>query len=92
MPLYQKQGNDGYFIIRPISKFVLWISKHMRNYEMERLLVLMPGITMVDGKKHIIRVDLNVARFKARELFHLLGYRQKVYGENSITLMRREKQ
>lgn len=92
MPLYQNLGNDGYFIIRPISKFVLWVSKHMRNYQLERLILLLPGIDRVDGKQHIIKVNLNIARFKAREIFHLLGYRQKIYSDNSITLIRREKQ
>jgi succinylglutamate desuccinylase len=92
MPLYQKQGDDGYFIVRPISKFVLWISKYMRHYELERLLVLLPGVNMVDGKRHIIKVNRKIARLKARELFHFLGYRQKIYEDNSITFIRREKQ
>ena len=92
MPLYQKQGNDGFFIVRPIPKIVLRISKHMRHYQLERLLALLPGVTMVDGKKHIIRVNKRIARFKARELFHFLGYRQRIYDGNTITFIRREKQ
>lgn len=92
MPLYQPQGNDGYFIIRPISKWVLWLSKYMRHYELERFLLWLPGITMVDGKKHILKVNLKVAKFKSKEVFHMLGYRQKVYSKDSITFIRREKQ
>jgi succinylglutamate desuccinylase len=92
MPLYQKQGDDGFFIVRPISKIVLRVSKYMRHYELERLLVLMPGVSMVDGKKHIIKVNRKIARFKARELFHFLGYRQKIYEGDTITFIRREKQ
>jgi len=92
MPLYQKQGDDGYFIVRPISKFVLWISKYMRHYELERLLLFLPGVDMVDGKRHIIKVNRKIAWFKARELFHLLGYRQKIYEGSTITFIRREKQ
>jgi succinylglutamate desuccinylase len=92
MPLYQNQGNDGFFIIRPIKKWILWVSRYLRIYELERLLFLLPGISRVEGKNHIIRVDLNIAKFKSRELFHLLGYRQKIYTKDSITFIRREKQ
>ena len=31
MPLYQKQGNDGFFIVRPVARFWLWLSALLRN-------------------------------------------------------------
>ena len=38
MPLYQKQGNDGFFMIKLVSKFWLNLSKRLRKYQFDKLL------------------------------------------------------
>jgi succinylglutamate desuccinylase len=79
MPLYQEQGQDGYFLVKEIRPFWLKLSEYLRRLRLDRLLGLLPGVTghptMADG----FTIDRRWARWWALELFHLLGYRR--YGE-----------
>ncbi|SFS96091.1 Succinylglutamate desuccinylase / Aspartoacylase family protein [Zhouia amylolytica] len=75
MPLYQPQGNDGYFLIRRISSFFLRLSTYLRGNRLDSVLVYLPGVTWNSLKKDALKVNLRVARFLARPIFHLLGYR-----------------
>lgn len=93
MPLYQNKGDDGFFIIRRIPQFFLWLSKILRSYNFEKLLRLLPGVSMYDDKQHILAVNNSVASIMRNEIFHLFGFRQKVVHNKSVTLyIRREKQ
>jgi hypothetical protein len=93
MPLYQKKGDDGFFIIRRIPRFFLWLSRVLRSYNFEKVLRLLPGVSMYDDKNHILAVNNNVASVLRNEVFHLFGFRQKVAHSKSVTLyIRREKQ
>ena len=93
MPLYQKKGDDGFFIIRRIPRFFLWLSKVLRSYNFEKLLRILPGVSVYDDKNHVLAVNNNVASVLRNEVFHLFGFRQKVAHSKSVTLyIRREKQ
>jgi len=93
MPLYQNKGDDGFFIIRRIPQFFLWLSKMLRSYNFEKFLRLLPGVSMHDDKHHVLAVNNNVASVLRNEVFHLFGFRQKVVHSKSVTLyIRREKQ
>lgn len=93
MPLYQKKGDDGFFIIRRIPSFFLWLSKILRSYNFEKLLLILPGVSVYDGKKHVLSVNNRVARLLRNEIFHLFGFRQKVAHSSKHTLyIRRERQ
>jgi predicted deacylase len=93
MPLYQKKGDDGFFIIRRIPQFFLWLSKVLRSYNFEKILLLLPGVSIYDDKKHILAVNNKVASIMRNEVFHLFGFRQKLAHTPSTTLyIRREKQ
>ena len=91
MPLYQKQGEDGYFIIRKVSGFALWLSRVLRQIRFDRLLTLLPGVEWESEKHDVMRVNLNVAKFLAKDLFHLLGYRTKARGEQYLEIRNRER-
>lgn len=90
MPLYQGQGDDGYFLIRPIPKFFLKLSKWLRKYRVDRLLPLLPGVYWKDPSKAQLRVNLRIARFLAVPLLHLFGYRKKDHGESELLITNRE--
>lgn len=93
MPLYQDQGDDGFFIIRRIPVFFLWLSRVLRKYNFEKLLLVMPGVSMYDKKRHVLKVKNKMIPFLRNEVFHLLGFRQKVeHDEESTLYIRREKQ
>jgi len=76
MPLYQKQGEDGFFLVREFSSFWMTVSRILRLAGMARLAYWLPGVEGVEGTKDEVVVDKRVARFFARQLFHLLGFRQ----------------
>lgn len=90
MPLYQNQGDDGYFLIRKIPVFFLWLSKVVRRYKMDRVFVILPGITWASDKKETMLVDLRIARFISKQLFHLFGYRSKQVDKNHLLIKNRE--
>ncbi len=91
MPLYQKQGEDGYFIIRRVHFFALWLSGMLRKIRFDSLLTLLPGVSWVSEEKDAMRVDLKTARFMARDFFHLLGYRTKSRGRDHLIVRNRER-
>lgn len=91
MPLYQGKGEDGFFIIRKIPFIFLWISKWVRTIQLDRILALLPGIYWKDTKKQELLVNRNVARFLAKEIFHLLGYRSKRWDKTHFLMKNRER-
>jgi len=90
MPLYQKQGNDGFFIIRVINPLWLEISVLLRKLRLERFLTYLPGFESLDGRTGALTVDLNVARWNVIELLHLLGYRKKFTSKGKLYASRRK--
>jgi len=92
MPLYQKQGDDGFFIINPISKFWLNFSKAARKLKMYHLLRILPGIKMDPIHVHTLIVNPKTARFLALEIFHLFGYRKQVIKDNKLHFIKRDRE
>lgn len=91
MPLYQDEGDDGFFIIRKIKPIFLSLSAVLRKFKADNLLVLFPGITWEDKRKHVLQVNLRVARYFAKPIFHLLGYRNKRIDRTHVRLYNRER-
>jgi predicted deacylase len=73
MPLYQNKGHDGFLIIREVSAFWLELSAYFRNSFLHNILKYLPGVS-VSGERSF-EVDLTVARYLVKNIFHLLGYR-----------------
>ena len=91
MPLYQTKGKEGFFIIRNIPSFFLKLSELLRQLHFDNLLVLLPGISRQKEQKDVLMVNLKVARFFAKSLFHLLGYRNQHINHTHVTLYSRER-
>ncbi|WP_028870537.1 succinylglutamate desuccinylase/aspartoacylase family protein [Psychroserpens burtonensis] len=90
MPLYQSKGEEGFFIIKPIKPFFLKLSAGLRHLKFDSLLVLFPGISWDNKNKNVLKVNLNIAKFFAKSIFHLLGYRNKKINETHLLLYNRE--
>lgn len=90
MPLYQSQGADGFFAIRKIWKPFLLLSAFIRKRRIDRILTWLPGVRWFDDKKSCLLVDKRIARFMARDLFHLFGYRSRESGEFHYKMYNRE--
>ena len=91
MPLYQKQGDDGFFIISKISKKWLLFSGLVRKLKMHHLLRFLPGIKQDTSNKHVLIVNPRTARFLATEIFHLFGYRKKVMKDSKYHFIKRDR-
>ena len=91
MPLYQAKGYEGFYFIRSVPYFFLWLSKHLRKLRADGFLALLPGIKWATSKKDTLYVDKRVARFFAKSIFHLLGYRTRQMDESHFVLKSRER-
>ncbi|TYA74192.1 succinylglutamate desuccinylase/aspartoacylase family protein [Seonamhaeicola marinus] len=91
MPLYQKQGSEGFFIARVIEPFYLRLSTFLRRIKFDRLLVALPGISWFNKLEGTLKVNLNVAKYFAKSLFHLLGYRSRFTDKTHLRLNNRER-
>ncbi len=76
LPLYQKQGDDAYFIVRPVWSIWLRLSRVLRRLGVARTLHLLPGVHCARERTDTYVVDRRVARWLVVQLFHLLGYRR----------------
>ena len=76
MPLYQKQGDDGFFIIRKVSMFWMGLSILLRKLQLHFLLSILPGV--VQEGTYSLKVNPRIDLFFGNQIFHLLGYRKKI--------------
>jgi len=91
MPLYQNQGNDGFFIITKISKFWLQFSTIVRKLQLHHILRLLPGIKLDRTHEHTLIVNPKTAKFLALEIFHLFGYRKQVIKDDKLHFIKRDR-
>lgn len=89
MPLYQPQGDDGFFLVRGVHPFWLRLSASLRRFGADRFAHWLPGVHRVKGEPGTYRVDRRVARWAALELFHLLGFRKVAEDGAELTMARR---
>lgn len=90
MPLYQAQGDDGFFLVRSVSPFWLHLSSRLRKIRFDRVLTWLPGVTRDPKERQTLVVNKRIARFLATEIFHLLGYRSKQRLDTVIRFSKRE--
>jgi len=89
MPLYQEQGNDGFFLGRPVRRSWLSVSRIVRTLRADRLLPSLPGIARDPDRPHRLLVDTRVARWFPRQAFHLAGFRQLPPRDGKLVFTRR---
>ena len=89
MPLYQGQGTDGFFLVRPVRPFWLRAAKWLRRLRIERLLPALPGVRRYPDRPGTLVVDPRIARWFVVELFHLLGFRKRQSREGKLIVSRR---
>lgn len=90
MPLYQGQGEDGFFLVRKVRPFWLRLSALLRRWRMGDRLHWLPGIRRHPSQPGVLVVDRRVARLLAIEFFHLMGYvRESTVTGRYVTMCRR---
>jgi hypothetical protein len=91
MPLYQDQGEDGFFMIQSIPIIFMKLSAVLRKLHIDSFLAMLPGICWNSAKKDSLLVNLRVARFFTKQFFHLLGYRSRIVDQEHVIMKNREK-
>ena len=91
MPLYQKQGEDGFFVVRKLSKFWLILSKVLRSLKFHQFLRLLPGINKHPENDYCLVANRRIALFLTTKIFHLFGYRKKIIIEDKIHFIKRDR-
>jgi succinylglutamate desuccinylase len=89
LPLYQGQGDDGYFLVREFARFWLAVSSLLRHLRCGRLAPWLPGVHIDAADANTLVVDPGVARWFTVEIFHLLGYRKRRTSGNQLHFSRR---
>ena len=77
MPLYQEQGEDGFFVVREFSEFWLWLSSALRRARIGRLAHWLPGVSRDPDRPGTVVVDRRLARWGALGVMRLLGFRRE---------------
>ena len=91
MPLYQELGEDGFFILKRVSRFWLGFSIIARKLKFNHFLRLIPGVKKDPENNFTLIVDPRVARFMTRPVFHLFGYRQQIYKDDKLHFIKRDR-
>jgi succinylglutamate desuccinylase len=89
MPLYQKLGSDGFFLVREFRPFWLKVSEMLRGLGADRAPHLLPGVTRSPSGDGAIIIDRHRARWYALEIAHLLGFRRMEERVDRIVVVRR---
>ncbi len=89
MPLYQRLGNDGFFIGRKISPFWLWLSGVLRSIGIQKLIHILPGVHRDPADSATLVVNTRVARLFPLQVFHLLGFRRRRWAGDQLIVSRR---
>ena len=89
MPLYQKQGEDGFFIGREIAPFWLRLSGILRRLRIGDFVRILPGVWRHPTDKESLIVNTRVARFFPLQIFHLLGFRKERWQDNQLIVSKR---
>lgn len=89
MPLYQKLGEDGFFIGREISPFWLGLSGLLRRIGVQKLVHWLPGVIQDQHDAGTLLVDTRIARLFPLQVFHLLGFRRRRWSGNKLIVSRR---
>src|ERR1043166_5958844 len=89
MPLYQRLGEDGFFIARAVKPFWLWLSEVLRRLKVQNLVEKLPGVTAEPNNRETLTVNTHVARFFPLQIFHLLGFRRLKWVGDKLVVSRR---
>ena len=89
MPLYQDQGNDGYYLVRPVKPFWLGLSSVLRRLRLHVLLRALPGVHRHPEVPRALRVSPKAARLFSVAIFHLFGYRRRKDEDGLLVFSRR---
>ncbi len=87
MPLYQGQGEDGFFVARELGEVRLQVSAALRKLGVDGLLSWLPGVHVAGPSKDELELRGVAEGPVMQEALRLLGYRKAV-GESKLARRR----
>jgi succinylglutamate desuccinylase len=90
MPLYQKLGEDGFFLGREVAPFWLKLSGVLRRLHVARLMPLLPGVRQSPVDDETLEINTRIARLFPLQIFHLLGFRKRRWQGTKLVVSRRK--
>lgn len=90
MPLYQKLGEDGFFLGREVAPFWIRLSGILRGMKLGSYMYLLPGVSKSDEDEETLEVNTKVARLFPLQIFHLLGFRKRRWRGKTLLVSRRK--
>lgn len=90
LPLYQKEGDDGFFLAASVRPFWIQLSAWVRPLRLDLFLHWLPGVRRHPEEEGVLLVNPRVARWYTLELFHLLGLRRRPSKGQRLILVRRK--
>jgi hypothetical protein len=76
LPRYQGEGDDGFFLARPVSRFWLTLSEILRRARIDRIVPRLVGARPLAGVADHFLVDGLLPPRWITNVFHLFGYRK----------------
>jgi succinylglutamate desuccinylase len=89
MPLYQRLGDDGFFLAREVKRFWLNLSALLRRFRIGNYMRLLPGVRRDSRNKDVLIINTQIARLLPLQIFHLLGFRKLRWVDNYLVVSRR---
>ncbi len=89
LPLYQGQGEDGYFLCRDVRPIWLRIAAITRSCGLAGIVHWFPGVERCPVDDKTILVNPKIAFIYVVEIFHLLGFRKKRTRGDKLSFTRR---
>jgi succinylglutamate desuccinylase len=77
LPLYQKEGDDGFFLAAAVRPFWIQLSAWIRPLRLDLFLHWLPGVHRHPEEEGALLVNARIARWYTLDLFHLLGFRRR---------------
>jgi succinylglutamate desuccinylase len=89
MPLYQKLGDDGFFLAREVKRFWLYLSAVLRRLKIGHYMHILPGVRRDSRNENFLIINTRIARIMPLQIFHLLGFRRLRWNDNHLVVSRR---
>lgn len=89
LPLYQPHGDDGFFLARRVRPMWMAISTALRRSPLAARSTWLPGVRRHRTRANTVLVRPRIARWYAREIFHLLGFRHESTEDGRLVFSRR---
>jgi succinylglutamate desuccinylase len=89
LPLYQRLGDDGFFLGRDVKPFWLKLSALLRKLRVGHYVHHLPGVRRDPVNENVLIINTRIARILPLQVFHLLGFRRLRWTDKYLIVSRR---